>query len=132
MPMRSLSGLVVRRLIARPTVDVDRIAWLCDASTLPGFAFDRAGAHVTEVPGASHVVMISRPRLVADEIDEALVACQAIPYCRHSDTAAACRSVLAGPSNQPRSGPICSAVVQWHSLVDNPGCIDNRLSAGRR
>ncbi len=44
------------------------------------FAFDRAGARVTEVPGASHLVMLSRPRLVAAVIDEALVACQAIPY----------------------------------------------------
>lgn len=44
------------------------------------FAFDRAGARVTEVPGASHVVMISRPGLVAAVIDEAVVACQAIPY----------------------------------------------------
>jgi pimeloyl-ACP methyl ester carboxylesterase len=46
---------------------------------LQRFAYDRARARVTEVPGASHVVMISRPRLVAAVINEALVACQAIP-----------------------------------------------------
>jgi pimeloyl-ACP methyl ester carboxylesterase len=43
------------------------------------FAFDRAKARVTEVPGASHAVMMSRPRLVAAVINEALLACQAIP-----------------------------------------------------
>jgi pimeloyl-ACP methyl ester carboxylesterase len=43
------------------------------------FAFARAEARVTEVPGASHVVMLSRPRLVASVISDAIVACQAVP-----------------------------------------------------
>lgn len=46
---------------------------------LQRFAYGRAGAHVTEVPGASHVVMLSRPRLVASVISDAVVACAAIP-----------------------------------------------------
>jgi pimeloyl-ACP methyl ester carboxylesterase len=38
------------------------------------FSYERAGARTTEVPGASHVVMISRPGLVAGVITEALSA----------------------------------------------------------
>jgi pimeloyl-ACP methyl ester carboxylesterase len=38
------------------------------------FAYTRAGATTTEVPGASHVVMISQPRLVAGVVSEALMA----------------------------------------------------------
>jgi pimeloyl-ACP methyl ester carboxylesterase len=46
---------------------------------LQRFAFDRARARVTEIPGASHAVIVSRPRLVAAVINDAIVACQAIP-----------------------------------------------------
>ncbi|MDX6653913.1 MAG: hypothetical protein QOH18_614 [Solirubrobacterales bacterium] len=38
------------------------------------FAYERAGATTTEAPGASHVVMISHPELVARVITGALVA----------------------------------------------------------
>jgi pimeloyl-ACP methyl ester carboxylesterase len=38
------------------------------------FAYERAGARTTEVPGASHVVMISHPGTVAGVITEALSA----------------------------------------------------------
>jgi pimeloyl-ACP methyl ester carboxylesterase len=38
------------------------------------FSYARAGARITEVPGASHVVMISQPGVVAGVITEALSA----------------------------------------------------------
>jgi pimeloyl-ACP methyl ester carboxylesterase len=38
------------------------------------FSYERAGARTTEVPGASHVVMISNPGIVAGVITEALSA----------------------------------------------------------
>jgi pimeloyl-ACP methyl ester carboxylesterase len=48
-----------------------------DGAIHPGlhrFAYERAGAMTTSVPGASHVVMISQPGLVAGVVNEALMA----------------------------------------------------------
>ena len=39
------------------------------------FSFDRMGATVTVAEGASHVVMLSRPAVVADVVREAVQSC---------------------------------------------------------
>jgi pimeloyl-ACP methyl ester carboxylesterase len=39
------------------------------------FSYDRMGATVTVVEGASHVVMLSRPAVVADVVREAVLSC---------------------------------------------------------
>jgi pimeloyl-ACP methyl ester carboxylesterase len=44
------------------------------APQLHRFSYDRAGASVTEVEGASHLLMVSQPDLVAGVIDEAVKA----------------------------------------------------------
>jgi pimeloyl-ACP methyl ester carboxylesterase len=49
------------------------------APQLHRFSYERAGATVTEVEGASHFVMLSKPRVVADVIREAVRACSANP-----------------------------------------------------
>jgi pimeloyl-ACP methyl ester carboxylesterase len=41
----------------------------------PRFSYDRMGATVTVVEGASHVMMLSRPAVVADVIREAVRGC---------------------------------------------------------
>ena len=41
------------------------------------FSYDRAGSKVTEVDGASHLVMLSQPEIVASVIREAVVTCTA-------------------------------------------------------
>jgi pimeloyl-ACP methyl ester carboxylesterase len=47
------------------------------APQLHRFSYDRAGSAVTEVEGASHFLMLSRPEVVADVIREAVMACAA-------------------------------------------------------
>jgi pimeloyl-ACP methyl ester carboxylesterase len=44
------------------------------APGLQRFAYDRAGSTVVEVQGASHLVMLSRPDIVARVIREAVMA----------------------------------------------------------
>jgi pimeloyl-ACP methyl ester carboxylesterase len=39
------------------------------------FSYDRMGATVTVVEGASHVVMFSRPAVVADVVRQAVRSC---------------------------------------------------------
>jgi pimeloyl-ACP methyl ester carboxylesterase len=48
-----------------------------DIPVAPGlqrFAYDRAGSTVTEVEGASHLVMMSQPDIVAGVVREAVMA----------------------------------------------------------
>ena len=45
------------------------------APELHRFSYDRAGSKVTEVDGASHLVMLSQPEIVAGVIREAVIAC---------------------------------------------------------
>jgi pimeloyl-ACP methyl ester carboxylesterase len=47
------------------------------APQLQRFSYDRANADVTEVEGASHFVMLSKPDIVASVIEEAVAACTA-------------------------------------------------------
>jgi pimeloyl-ACP methyl ester carboxylesterase len=47
------------------------------APELHRFQYARAGSTVTEVDGASHFVMLSRPDIVAGVIREAVKACTA-------------------------------------------------------
>jgi len=47
------------------------------APELHRFSYDRAGSKVTEVDGASHLVMLSQPEIVAGVIREAVIACTA-------------------------------------------------------
>ena len=47
------------------------------APELHRFQYDRAGSNVTEVDGASHFLMLSRPDIVAGVIREAVMACAA-------------------------------------------------------
>jgi len=47
------------------------------APALHRFSYDRAGSKVTEVDGASHLVMLSQPEIVAGVIREAVIACTA-------------------------------------------------------
>jgi pimeloyl-ACP methyl ester carboxylesterase len=44
------------------------------APELHRFSYDRAGSKVTEVEGASHLVMLSQPDIVAAVIREAVIA----------------------------------------------------------
>ena len=44
------------------------------APALHRFSYDRAGSKVTEVDGASHLVMLSQPEIVAGVIREAVIA----------------------------------------------------------
>jgi len=44
------------------------------APELHRFSYDRAGSKVTEVDGASHLVMLSQPEIVAGVISEAVIA----------------------------------------------------------
>ena len=44
------------------------------APDLHRFSYDRAGSNVTEVGGASHLVMLSQPEIVAGVIREAVIA----------------------------------------------------------
>jgi pimeloyl-ACP methyl ester carboxylesterase len=48
------------------------------------FSYERAGATVTEIEGASHVVMISHPGVVADIVLQALEGVAAQPVGMHS------------------------------------------------
>lgn len=45
------------------------------APELHRFSYDRAGSKVTEVDGASHLVMLSQPEIVAGVIRDAVIAC---------------------------------------------------------
>jgi pimeloyl-ACP methyl ester carboxylesterase len=63
-----------------------RPAWgvlpTADGAIDPGvhrFSYERMGAHITEVEGASHVVMISHPKEVADVVMAAARTCAAQP-----------------------------------------------------
>jgi len=47
------------------------------APELHRFSYNRAGSKVTEVDGASHLVMLSQPEIVAGVIREAVIACTA-------------------------------------------------------
>jgi pimeloyl-ACP methyl ester carboxylesterase len=47
------------------------------APELHRFSYDRAGSKVTEVDGASHLLMLSQPEIVARVIREAVIACAA-------------------------------------------------------
>jgi len=47
------------------------------APELHRFSYERAGSKVTEVDGASHLVMLSQPEIVAGVIREAVIACTA-------------------------------------------------------
>ena len=47
------------------------------APELHRFSCERAGSKVTEVDGASHLVMVSQPEIVAGVIREAVIACTA-------------------------------------------------------
>src|SRR6516162_2153194 len=47
------------------------------APELHRFSYNRAGSKVTEVDGASHLVMLSQPEIVAGVIREAVMACTA-------------------------------------------------------
>jgi pimeloyl-ACP methyl ester carboxylesterase len=64
---------------AKPSWGVFGTADLAVAPELHRFSYDRAGSTVTEVEGASHVVMMSQPRIVAGVIREAVQACAANP-----------------------------------------------------
>jgi len=44
------------------------------APELHRFSFDRAGSKVTEGDGASHLLMVSQPEIVASVIREAVIA----------------------------------------------------------
>jgi pimeloyl-ACP methyl ester carboxylesterase len=44
------------------------------APELHRFSYDRAGSKVTEVDGASHLLMVSQPEIVASVIREAVIA----------------------------------------------------------
>jgi pimeloyl-ACP methyl ester carboxylesterase len=44
------------------------------APELHRFSYNRAGSKVTEVDGASHLVMLSQPEIVAGVIREAVIA----------------------------------------------------------
>jgi hypothetical protein len=44
------------------------------APALHRFSYDRAGSRVTEVEGASHLIMLSRPDIVAGVIHGAVIA----------------------------------------------------------
>jgi pimeloyl-ACP methyl ester carboxylesterase len=45
------------------------------APQLHRFSYERAGSKVTEIDGASHLVMLSQPEIVAGVIREAVIAC---------------------------------------------------------
>ena len=47
------------------------------APELHRFSYERAGSKVTEVDGASHLVMLSQPEIVAGVIRDAVIACAA-------------------------------------------------------
>jgi len=49
------------------------------APQLHRFSYERAGAKVTEIEGASHFLMLSQPEAVAGVIREAVMACAANP-----------------------------------------------------
>ena len=49
------------------------------APELHRFSYDRAGSKVTEVDGASHLLMLSQPEIVAGVIREAVIASTASP-----------------------------------------------------
>jgi len=59
---------------AKPSWAVFGTGDLPVAPALHRFSYDRAGSKVTEVEGASHVVMLSQPDIVAGVIREAVIA----------------------------------------------------------
>src|SRR6516165_892706 len=59
---------------AKPSWAVFGTADLPVAPELHRFSYDRAGSTVTEVEGASHLLMLSKPDIVADVIREAVIA----------------------------------------------------------
>jgi pimeloyl-ACP methyl ester carboxylesterase len=61
----------------KPSWAVFGTADLPVAPELHRFSYDRAGSKVTEVDGASHLLMLSQPEIVAAVIHEAVIACTA-------------------------------------------------------
>jgi pimeloyl-ACP methyl ester carboxylesterase len=59
---------------AKPSWAVFGTGDLPVAPALHRFSYDRAGSRVTEVEGASHVVMLSQPDIVAGVIRDAVIA----------------------------------------------------------
>ena len=64
---------------SRPVWAVLPTADRCIDPGVHRFSYDRMGAKVTEIEGASHVVMISHPKEVAEVVKSALRACAAQP-----------------------------------------------------
>jgi pimeloyl-ACP methyl ester carboxylesterase len=60
---------------AKPSWAVFGTGDLPVAPELHRFSYNRAGSKVTEVDGASHLVMLSQPEIVAGVIREAVIAC---------------------------------------------------------
>ena len=58
----------------KPSWAVFGTADLPVAPELHRFSYNRAGSKVTEVDGASHLVMLSKPEIVAGVIREAVIA----------------------------------------------------------
>ena len=59
--------------MSKPTI-VDGTGDLPVAPALHRFSYDRAGSKVTEVDGASHLLMLSQPETVAGAIRDAVTA----------------------------------------------------------
>jgi pimeloyl-ACP methyl ester carboxylesterase len=82
---RPLAGVALTEAAPTPAWR-SRPAWAvlptADRCIDPGvhrFSFERMGAHITEVEGASHVVMISHPREVAEVVMTAARTCAMQP-----------------------------------------------------
>jgi pimeloyl-ACP methyl ester carboxylesterase len=78
---RPLAGVALTEAAPTPAWR-NRPVWAvlptADGAIDPGvhrFSYERMGAHITEVEGASHVVMISHPKEVADVVMAAVRAC---------------------------------------------------------
>jgi pimeloyl-ACP methyl ester carboxylesterase len=82
---RPLAGVALTETASTPAWR-SRPVWAvlptADGAIDPGvhrFSYERMGAQITEVEGASHVVMISHPREVADVVMAAVRACAMQP-----------------------------------------------------
>ena len=82
---RPLAGVALTEAAPSPawrTHQVWAVLPTADGAIDPGvhrFSYERIGAQITDVEGASHVVMISRPREVAEVVMTAARTCAAQP-----------------------------------------------------
>jgi pimeloyl-ACP methyl ester carboxylesterase len=82
---RPLAGVALTEAAGTPawrTRPVWGVLATADGAIDPGvhrFSYERMGAQITEVQGASHVVMISHPKEVAEVVMTAVRACAAQP-----------------------------------------------------